>query len=151
MSMRSRPRSNLEAQIRLALGICLVLLLAVLLLRLLLPWLLMGGLLAGAYIFWQRYQQQQRSHSAFLNNHFYQLLRQQQGQISVLDFAMLTQLSGPEAKQYLDAQAKAFHASFEASPRGDVLYIFNLGCVQPPPAVDIQPAEIQPNDIRPSA
>lgn len=143
--MRSHPSSDLESRIRLALGICALTLLVMMLLRLLLPWLLIGGVAAGGYLLWQRCQKQHQLHQAFLHSQFYQLLKKQQGRISVLDFAMQTQISGGEAKEYLNAQANAFSASFEPTMQGDIIYVFNLSRVQSAPAtIDIQPVDGQP-------
>ena len=119
--------ADLESRVRVALTGCILMLATVLLLRLLLPWLLISGGAALAYWLWQRQSavQQQRQHA--LNQIFYGLLQAQQGRISVLDFAMQAQLTGSEAQQYLDAQARAFSARFEPTPQGDVLYVFSLG------------------------
>ncbi|MEO0456289.1 MAG: hypothetical protein AAF152_06845 [Cyanobacteria bacterium P01_A01_bin.114] len=138
--MRSQPSADLESKIRLALGMCVLAVLVLLLLRLLLPWLLIGSVTVGSYLFWQRWRRQRQLHRAFLHSQFYQLIKKQQGQISVLDFAMQTQISGDEAKDYLNAQAKAFYASFEPTLQGDIVYVFNLTRVQSAPAtIDIQP------------
>jgi hypothetical protein len=123
----SPPRSNLEDRVRLALGLCALLLLVVLLLRLLLPWVLVLGLGVGTYLLWQRWLHHQQQQQTQLNQAFYQLLQTQNGRISVLDLAMQTQISGPQARDYLDAQARAFSANFEPTPDGNVLYVFNLG------------------------
>ncbi|MEO0540519.1 MAG: hypothetical protein AAFZ80_06605 [Cyanobacteria bacterium P01_A01_bin.105] len=119
--------SDLESRIRVALTVCILLLATTLLLRLLLPWLLVSGVAALGYWYWQRRYAHQRQRQNTLNHVFYDLLQAQQGRISVLDFAMQAQLSGTEARQYLDAQARAFSARFEPTPQGDILYIFSLG------------------------
>ncbi|MEO1590211.1 MAG: hypothetical protein AAFU71_02850 [Cyanobacteria bacterium J06632_22] len=119
--------TDLESRIRLALTVCILLLVTMLLLRLLLPWLLVLGSVAVGYSLWHRNAAHQRQRQHTLNQVFYSLLQAQQGRISVLDFAMQAQLTGPEARQYLDDQARAFSARFEPTPQGDVLYIFSLG------------------------
>lgn len=125
-------RSNLEIKSRLVLGIGLLGLVVVLLLRLLLPLLAIVGL--GAFGFWlwrshRKKQQQQQRQQARINAKFYQLLQQQQGRISVLDFAMRTQLDGAAAQAYLNAQAQAFSAFFETTPQGDLIYVFSSAAV----------------------
>lgn len=118
---------DLEGRVRLTLTVCLLLLVIVLLLRLLLPLLLVGGLVSLGYSLWRRTDRTRRQRQIALNQVFYTLLQAQQGRISVLDFAMQAQLSGPQARTYLDAQARAFSAQFEPTPQGDILYIFSLG------------------------
>ncbi len=128
-------RSNLEIKARLVLGVGLLSVVVVLLLRLLLPVLAFAGLVAGSYYLWQQWsrqkQQQQRQQNR-INAQFYQLLQQQRGRISVLDFAMRTQLTGEAAQNYLNIQAQAFSAFFETTCQGDIIYVFNLAAVRQP-------------------
>lgn len=121
-------RSDLEIKLRLVLGLILLSLVVVLLLRLLLPVLATVGFIAGGYWLWQQYRNQQQRYQrqqARIHAQFYQLLRQQQGRISVLDFAMRTRLSGADAQDYLNTQAQAFSAFFETTMSGDLIYVFN--------------------------
>ena len=130
-------RSNLEIKARLFLGAGLLGLGVVLLLRLLLPVLAFAGLVAGSYYLWQqwsRQKQKQKRQQARTNAQFYQLLQQQNGRISVLDFAMRTQLTGEAARDYLNTQAQAFSAFFETTLQGDIIYVFNLAAVRHPSA-----------------
>ena len=125
-------RSDLEIKSRLVLGIGLLSLVVVLLLRLLLPLLALIGLGALGLWLWRSHrqkQQQQQRQQARINAKFYQLLQQQQGRISVLDFAMRTQLDGAAAQAYLNAQAQAFSAFFETTPQGDLIYVFSSAAV----------------------
>lgn len=136
-------RSDLEIKGRLILGIGLLGLVVVLLLRLLLPLFALAGLAAGGYYLWQqqRYQKRQRQQQqARINAKFYQLLQQQQGRISVLDFAMHTQLGGTAAQAYLNTQAQAFSAFFETTLQGDIIYVFNLAAVHYPQAAQAEAA-----------
>ncbi|QZZ22004.1 helix-turn-helix transcriptional regulator [Leptothermofonsia sichuanensis E412] len=101
-----------------AVGITLTVLRMMLpLLRVLLP------VLVGGWI-WQRWHKAHRSQQERLSDIFYQLIREHQGRITVLDFAMHTRLSAIEARAYLDARAKDFSAHFEVTDRGDVFYLF---------------------------
>ena len=130
-------RSNLEVKARLFLGAGLLGLVVVLLLRLLLPVLAFAGLVVGSYYLWQqwnRQKQRQQRQQARTNAQFYQLLQQQDGRISVLDFAMRTQLTGEAARDYLNTQAQAFAAFFETTLQGDIIYVFNLAAVRYPSA-----------------
>jgi hypothetical protein len=121
-------RRDLEIKSRLVLGLGLLSLVVVLLLRLLLPLLAVFGLGAVGFWLWrshaQKRQQQQRQQTR-LNAKFYKLLQQQQGRISVLDFAMRTQLNGAAAQAYLNTQAQSFSAFFETTPQGDLIYVFS--------------------------
>ncbi|MFK8182896.1 MAG: hypothetical protein AB8B99_05935 [Phormidesmis sp.] len=121
-------RSDLEIKMRLVLGLILLSLVMVLLLRLLLPVLAIAGFIAGGYWLWQQYRNQQQRYQrqqTRIHAQFYQLLRQQQGRISVLDFAMRTRLSGADAQAYLNTQAQAFSAFFETTISGDLIYVFS--------------------------
>lgn len=121
------PRSlqDFDAQhfhTRLGLGIlaAIAVLLLFLLLKLLLPWLMGLGVIIVGYAFWQRQRQsQQRLHQCF-----YDYLRMNDGRISVLDFAMTAQITGPEARAFLDARARDFCGEFEPLAHGDILYTF---------------------------
>ncbi len=136
-------RSDLEIKGRLVLGVGLLALVVVLLLRLLLPVFAIAGLAAGSYYLWQqnrKQKQHRQKQQARINAKFYQLLQQQQGRISVLDFAMRTQMNGTAAQAYLNTQAQAFSAFFETTPQGDIIYVFNLASVHHPQATQAEAA-----------
>jgi hypothetical protein len=121
-------RSDLEIKSRLVLGLGLLSLVVVLLLRLLLPLLAIFGLGAVGFWLWRSHikkRQQQKRQQTRINAKFYKLLQQQQGRISVLDFAMRTQLDGAAAQAYLNTQAQSFSAFFETTPQGDLIYVFS--------------------------
>lgn len=125
-------RSDLEMKSRLALGLGLLSLVAIVLLRWLLPVVVMAIPLAliGAgsywiYRLWQRQQQRQQRQQQRLDAQFYQLLKQRQGLISVLDLAMSAQINGSEAQAYLNAQAQAFSAHCKTTLQGDIVYVFS--------------------------
>ncbi|NER83134.1 MAG: hypothetical protein F6K42_26995 [Leptolyngbya sp. SIO1D8] len=117
-------KSNSDLSERLAIGVIIasgiVLFLAVL--KLLLPWLLLLGAIAFAIKLWSRYRQKGQA----LNSLFYAMLQQNQGRISVLEFAMAAQITGTAARSFLDARAKEFFADFEPTQQGDVTYVFAL-------------------------
>jgi len=54
------------------------------------------------------------------------MLKADNGRITVLQLAMEAQLSGEQAKQYLDQKAKEFNATFEPSDKGNISYLFHL-------------------------
>lgn len=66
--------------------------------------------------------QQQRLQSAF-----FRLLTAGDGKITPLQFSMETGLPGDAAKQYLDARAREFNATFDVDEQGGIFYCFHLG------------------------
>lgn len=61
-----------------------------------------------------------------LNTNFYKLVKETNGQITVLRFAMENQLPGKQAKEYLDEKAKEFQAAFDVTEDGDIIYRFHV-------------------------
>lgn len=117
---RSFNAHHFNLRLGLGLGAAIALLLVILLVRLLLPWLLvLAAIAAGSYL-WRRC----RAHQRHLYTCFYTCLQQQNGRISVLDFAMVAQITGPQARVFLDQRAKDFFADFEPTSYGDVFYTF---------------------------
>ncbi|MBD1873563.1 hypothetical protein H6F75_08720 [Nodosilinea sp. FACHB-131] len=114
------PGAGLEYRLLMALIMASAALVTVLLIQLLLPWLVIGGLIAGALWFWRR----QRARERALHQIFYAQVAAHQGRISVLDFAIAAQLTGSEARRFLDQRAQDFWGDFEPTPSGDVLYTF---------------------------
>ncbi|MGC9505416.1 hypothetical protein [Baaleninema sp.] len=55
---------------------------------------------------------------------FYQLVRTNNGSITVMRFAMETGLSGKDAQAYLDEKAKEFNAHYDIDSRGNITYQF---------------------------
>lgn len=76
-------------------------------------------------------QQQQRQERDRLQGIFFQMLQQGQGYISILPFALQTQLDATEAKAYLDDRAREFQADFQVSDSGKVFYYFDLEGISP--------------------
>ena len=58
---------------------------------------------------------------------FFELLRQNNGSITVIDFAMAADLSGTDAKKLLEQYAVEFDATFDVTEAGNILYLFPLG------------------------
>lgn len=68
-----------------------------------------------------------------LRDRFFQLLRANQGKVSLLDFAAATQLEPAIARRQLDRWAKDCLATFEVSEAGDIYYVFgNEPCLLEP-------------------
>lgn len=114
------PGAGLEYRLLMALIMAGAALTTVLLIQLLLPWLVVGGLGGGAIWLWRR----RRAREMALHQVFYAQLAAHQGRLSVLDFAIAAQITGSEARQFLDQRAEEFWGDFEPTPTGDVLYTF---------------------------
>ena len=87
-------------------------------------WLVLGG----------RRRSEQEEHDR-LQASFFNLLKQGNGRITALGFAMETGLTGAMAKTYLDERAKEFGANFDVDDDGNMFYRFNLEGVSLPGSV----------------
>ncbi|BAY77263.1 hypothetical protein NIES25_37230 [Nostoc linckia NIES-25] len=67
---------------------------------------------------------QQRSDR--LQSLFYEMLQENHGRVTVLGFAMQSQLPPADARQYLDQKAKEFNANFKVNEEGAVSYHFDV-------------------------
>jgi len=61
-----------------------------------------------------------------LQSMFYRMIAENEGRITVLGFAMQSQLPAAEAREFLDEQAKQFNANFKVSEDGAVSYHFDI-------------------------
>ena len=61
-----------------------------------------------------------------LENTFLELLKNDSGQISVIDFAIASKLSIEESKQYLDKKATQLNGNFDVADNGKISYQFNF-------------------------
>jgi hypothetical protein len=61
-----------------------------------------------------------------LQSVFYEMLQDNQGRVTVLGFAMQSQLPAAHARQYLDEKAKEFNANFKVNEEGAVSYHFDV-------------------------
>ena len=87
----------------------------------------------GGWLVWGLHRQaqkqkemQEKEKSDRLRSIFFQLLQEQEGQITVLRFAQAAQLSGEAAREYLDERAKEFNAGFNVSEEGAIFYYFQI-------------------------
>ena len=90
--------------------------------------LIFYGILPVAIASWlalNNNRQGQKSERDRLQKVFFKLLREGNGNINVLRFSMEANVSGAEAKAYLDEQAKEFNAAFNVSEEGKVFYYFD--------------------------
>ncbi|NJL62004.1 MAG: hypothetical protein HC903_09425 [Methylacidiphilales bacterium] len=61
-----------------------------------------------------------------LQSLFYQMVQENHGRVTLLRFAMQSQLPPTTAKDYLDDKAKEFNANFKISEEGAVSYFFEV-------------------------
>ncbi|MEJ6483417.1 hypothetical protein N0Y54_19200 [Nostoc punctiforme UO1] len=61
-----------------------------------------------------------------LQSIFYGMLQENHGRVTVLGFAMKSQLPATHARQYLDEKAKEFNANFKVNEEGAVSYHFDV-------------------------
>ena len=96
----------------------------VVLVRALLPLLQVALPALAGWWGWKRYRRMQQNRHDNLNTLFYQLLQEHQGRVTVLDFSMTAKIPAIAARRYLDAKAREFCGDFEATDRGDIIYLF---------------------------
>ncbi|GCL36167.1 hypothetical protein SR1949_12690 [Sphaerospermopsis reniformis] len=92
------------------------------------PSLILGGWLALGLYKESRQNKKaitQQNHER-LQSQFYQILQANNGKITLLSFAMQSQLPAAEAKEYLDQKAKEFNANFQVNEEGGVSYHFDV-------------------------
>jgi ribosomal protein L7/L12 len=85
----------------------------------------------GSWLAFSNYQRSKKAEQRYLQAVFYRLLKESNGQINALRFSMESNLSGAEAKEYLDARAKEFNASYNVSEEGKLSYYFDGDFGQP--------------------
>lgn len=92
------------------------------------PSTLIGGWLA-LDLYRQSRQEKRAIHqqkSDRLQSLFYQMLQENRGRVTVLGFAMQSQLPATDARKYLDEKAKEFNANFKVNEEGAVSYHFDI-------------------------
>lgn len=80
---------------------------------------------AGGWLVWTLHQKDRKEVQQRLQSLFYQLLNQNQGKITLMQFALEAQLTAGVAKQYLDEKALEFGATFNVSEDGQIYYCFH--------------------------
>jgi hypothetical protein len=80
----------------------------------------------GGALLWHGQRRDQAFKAAHLDDIFYTLLLQNGGTVTPLGFSMQSELSGAEAKAFLDERAQQFNANYEVTPQGDVVYVFDV-------------------------
>ncbi|WP_066378382.1 hypothetical protein [Anabaena sp. CA = ATCC 33047] len=90
-------------------------------------------MILGSWLGWALYLQSKNEKKALqqqlsdrLQSTFYQMITENQGRVTVLGFAMQSQLPATVARQYLDEKAKEFNANFQVNEQGSVSYHFDV-------------------------
>lgn len=91
------------------------------------------SLILGSWLGWGLYLQSKNEKKALqqqlsdrLQSVFYDMIQNNDGRITVLGFAMQSQLPAIVARKYLDEKAQEFQANFKVSEEGSVSYHFDL-------------------------
>ena len=62
-----------------------------------------------------------------LRSIFFELIQGNNGAITVMDFAIKADITGQEARKYLEQYAIEFEANFDTTEQGHVVYLFPVG------------------------
>ena len=65
-----------------------------------------------------------KSSDTRIRNIFFDLIQKNKGSITVIDFAVATDMSGTDAKKILEQFAIEFDATFDVTEEGQVIYLF---------------------------
>lgn len=91
------------------------------------------SLAGSAYCFWSVSQQRRQAQQAQaqqsanqLRRIFLQQLEASGGRLTVLQFSIVADIPGKDAREFLDARAQEFGAEFEVSDQGGITYIFPM-------------------------
>lgn len=80
---------------------------------------------AGGWLAWGLRQQEEQEQEALLQQVFYRLVKSGDGAIGAFQLAMEAQISGNEARAYLDRCSREFDGTFDVSDDGRILYRFD--------------------------
>jgi hypothetical protein len=87
----------------------------------------------GVWLALGAYRQSQQDKKAIkaqakdqLQSTFYRMIQENSGRITLLSFAMHSQLPPATARQYLDEQARVFNANFKVTEEGGISYHFDV-------------------------
>lgn len=91
------------------------------------------SMILGSWLSWGMFLQSRNEKKALqqqlsdrLQSVFYQMIQDNDGRITVLGFAMQSQLPATVARKYLDDKAQEFNANFKVSEEGSVSYHFDI-------------------------
>lgn len=80
----------------------------------------------GGWIAWSLSRESQVKESDRLRSTFFQVAKENDGCVSVMQFSMAANLPGDKAKEFLDERAKEFSASFDVDEQGGIFYRFPI-------------------------
>ena len=87
----------------------------------------------GTWLVWEMYrkskkekEEKEEAKGDKLRGIFFQMIEENQGDITILRFVRETNLTADEAKEFLDEQALAFNGTFDVTEDGNVFYHFSL-------------------------
>lgn len=80
----------------------------------------------GSFLLWSVAENRRQTKRDRLQSSFYQILKENHGNITVMRLAMATGVSGNEAQQFLTEKAKEFNANFNITENGSIIYEFEV-------------------------
>ncbi len=81
----------------------------------------------GSFLLWSVAENRRQTKRDILTSTFYQILKESNGNITVMRLAMATGVSGNEAQQLLTEKAKEFNGNFNITKNGSIiLYEFEV-------------------------
>lgn len=80
----------------------------------------------GSFLLWSVAETHRQTKRDRLQSSFYQILKENNGDITVMRLAMATKVSGDEAQQFLTEKAREFNADFTVTENGSVVYKFDI-------------------------
>lgn len=79
----------------------------------------------GGWLAWRLKQQEEREHAAHLQQVFYRLVLDGNGTVSAFQLAMEAEVSGSDARAYLERCSREFDGEFDITDTGKLLYRFD--------------------------
>lgn len=89
----------------------------------------------GGWIVWNLHRENRAKEGDRLRSTFFQVAKENDGCVSVMQFSMAANLPGDKAKEFLDERAKEFSANFDVDEQGGIFYRF------PVKGIDLDDAE----------
>jgi uncharacterized membrane protein len=86
----------------------------------LVPTVLGGGLI------WNGVRHDRQQERDRLRKLFYELLKEHNGEITTIQFAMVSGLTGADSKAFLDERAQEFNAGYDVLEEGSISYRFRI-------------------------
>lgn len=96
--------------------------------------MLLGVLAIYGWRVWSQRQQNKLAHQAYLKELFYELIQENRGCVTHLDWAIKANLTSEKARDYLKARAEEFSAELDLNEQGAIVYMFSM--VRSPQTLD---------------